>query len=933
MKGRVYGSLSFDGKERRWCVTCDPHVSARLKRVFAGLSTGSMGEHRLSDTADIARDLEWFVSRYPLTLVGDAAKRLRGRADEHRKRQQTIENIAAGHIPPIAVELAIPLREYQQQAVAIARQLKSLILADDLGLGKQMPVDTGVLTPSGYRRIGDLRIGDRVISSNGQATTVTGTYPQGVRPNYRMHLSDGASVESGDEHLWTVAYYIGGRRLHEITVTTEQLRTGATIETKWPNGVTGRLSLAKTKVYLPLLAAPVEFQEGPPLPLSPYLLGLLIANGSLAGNGTHVTCNTKDWAEIVGRLEGDGVNVGAVHVYGGATRAGINGVHPRLVSLGLNVLSAEKRIPPSYLLARPHERIALLHGLMDGDGSCSATGNRATYHSTARPLSEDVRLLVEQLGGTGHIHEYERSDEGKPTEYPVSVRLPPSITPFTVSRKQSRYRPKRRVNPTREVRRFEYSRDVESVCISVDADDQLFVTEHAILTHNTAVGVGLFADPSALPALVVTMTHLPTQWQNEIARFAPKLRTHILRKGTPYPLDLADTGGKGRQLGLPGAMPDVIITSYSKIAGWAETLAGRMKTLVLDEGQELRHSDSQRYGGAEHIARGAEYVLMTTATPIYNQGGEFHSVANIVRPDALGTREEFIREWCNQSYRAGSETIRDPKAFGEHVREIGLMVRRTRADVGRELKPLTRVMHHVEADLDALDKVSDACRELALFIVGRGASPLKLEGEARKGEAMLASEELSNKLRQATGIAKAPYVAEFVRMLAESETKIVLYGWHREVYRIWLEKLADLQPVMYTGSETAKEKDAAKDAFINGDARILIMSLRAGAGLDGLQKVCRTLVFGELDWAYGVHEQDEGRLDRDGQTEPVFAYYPTTDTGSDPIVLDVLGIKRNQLEGLRDPKMATIERLQLDPDRIKKLAAAYLDQRTKGQAA
>ena len=208
-----------------------------------------------------------------------------------------------------------------------------------------------------------------------------------------------------------------------------------------------------------------------------------------------------------------------------------------------------------------------------------------------------------------------------------------------------------------------------------------------------------------------------------------------------------------------------------------------------------------------------------------------------------------------------------------------------------------------------------------------------LEGDAKKAESLLASEELSNKLRQATGLAKAAFVADFVRLLVEQDERVLLYGWHRAVYDVWRDRLKDIGgfgigPAMFTGSETAKEKEAARTAFVEGVTPVLIMSLRAGAGLDGLQKVCRTVVFGELDWAYGVHEQAEGRVNRDGQPDPVVAYYLTTDTGSDPIVMDVLGIKRGQFEGLRDPKQ-----LQTDPDRIKRLAEAYLVQRGEPAAS
>lgn len=192
-------------------------------------------------------------------------------------------------------------------------------------------------------------------------------------------------------------------------------------------------------------------------------------------------------------------------------------------------------------------------------------------------------------------------------------------------------------------------------------------------------------------------------------------------------------------------------------------------------------------------------------------------------------------------------------------------------------------------------------------------------------------------MRQATGIAKAPYVAEFVRMLleSESEAKVVLAGWHRAVYDIWLEELKAYQPVLYTGTESERQKEESKRKFIDGLSQVLIISLRSGAGLDGLQySGCRTVVNGELDWSPAVHEQLEGRLDRDGQPGSVLSYYLISDFGSDPVVADVLGVKRQQLEGLRDPDgQRGLARLDTGGAHVKRLAEEFLKRKTAAEVA
>lgn len=422
----------------------------------------------------------------------------------------------------------------------------------------------------------------------------------------------------------------------------------------------------------------------------------------------------------------------------------------------------------------------------------------------------------------------------------------------------------------------------------------------------TVSAIGGMSAAGRLPVLVVTMTHLPSQWEREIGRFAPGLRVHILKSGQVY-----DLTKNGRE-----PFPDVIVSNYHKISGWAETLARHIRYVVFDETQELRRSGSDKYRAAELLASKADYRLGLSGTPIYNYGAEFWNILEILSPGSLGSREEFIREWCKSSLRPGNERLSDPKAFGAWLRREGLMLRRTRKEVGRELPSLSRIVETIPSDSEALERIKGSAVELAKTI-------LSLNPLAR-GEKFRAAEEFNMLMRQATGISKAPYVAQFVRLLVENGESVVLYGWHREVYGLWMELMKDLSPVLYTGSETPKEKERSKESFVSGEAKVLIVSLRAGAGLDGLQHASSTVVFGELDWSPGVHEQCIGRVFRDGQESPVMAYFLLADEGSDPVVSDVLGMKKGQIEGVRDPSADPIEDLSVDPDRIKRLAEEYL---------
>ena len=165
------------------------------------------------------------------------------------------------------------------------------------------------------------------------------------------------------------------------------------------------------------------------------------------------------------------------------------------------------------------------------------------------------------------------------------------------------------------------------------------------------------------------------------------------------------------------------------------------------------------------------------------------------------------------------------QSIGQYLRRQGIMLRRTRKEVGRELPALSKIPHEVESDAKALDAITGDAAALARIILRAN--------EQYRGEKMQAAGEFDRLLRQATGVAKAPYVAEFVRLLLESGQKVLLFGWHREVYSIWQEKLAAYNPVMYTGSESPSQKQAAKDAFISGDSQVMLISsarVRASTG-------------------------------------------------------------------------------------------------------
>lgn len=411
----------------------------------------------------------------------------------------------------------------------------------------------------------------------------------------------------------------------------------------------------------------------------------------------------------------------------------------------------------------------------------------------------------------------------------------------------------------------------------------------------------------ALPAVVVTMTHLPIQWQRELHRFAPDIRVHRIKTGKPYSLkDLKfNVDAEGVKHRVLGQLPDVVILNYHKLDGWVDTLGPMTKTLVFDEAQELRIAGSLKYNAARALAECAKVRIGLSGTPIYNYGAEIFSVLDALSPGVLGSRAEFYQEWCGGSSGGNDPSkvsVQDPIALGSFLRESGLMIRRTRAEVGRELPKLSIIRHVVECESRRIDEAAADVAEIARRVLARAGTNFEL---------MKMAGEINLRMRQATGLGKAAGVADLVQLLVESGERVVLYGWHRAVYEIWKSAFerARIAYAMYTGQEDERAKVASVKRFTAGEARVLIISLRAGAGLDGLQEVTKTVVAGELDWSPQVHAQDIGRVHRDGQRDPVFAYFAVAEEGSDPAIEDVLGLKEAQSTGIISPERAGIPQL------------------------
>lgn len=811
---------------------------------------------------------------------------------------------------------------YQKAGIAFARGKPGILFGDEMGLGKLHPVDTKILTPHGWKVIGELKIGDSVIGSNGFATKIKGVFPQGVKQSFRVRFSDGSSVQAGAEHLWTVAYWCGGKRLDELVLTTQQIqdRPKLTIKRGARESI---LDLAKTPLYLPMLSGPVHFQSTVEPPIKPYVMGLCLAHAYMQGDGICITVGTQDSQFTLDQIEGSGYGIGSAKPYGGAFRIGLPGFKNFIRELDLERLSGELFIPDIYKLACPQDRIDLLQGLMDSNGSVTRAKNRLTYHTTSFRLGADVQEIVESLGGIASVRTYDRIAEGKATEYQVRIRLPEWVKPFRLPRKVARYNPGRLASPCRTFIGVDYIRDADSVCISVEAEDHLYLTEHCILTHNTIEIIGVINDdPSIKKAIIVCPAKLKINWHRELTKWLIRpmnvaivdtdrtfqteadiwiINFEILHKyvdpeasflvGVGHPNDYgAYAQAKWKMEGERGhrrrnyhkLVPHGALTfcvphdrNLTQEEYWhvKQRPLNRLVDLVaVDEAHRIKDPKARQTVCTRAVF--SRRKIAATGTPMLNELGEVFELANFCSPVEFPNKWKFMEAYGGA--RAKSVTENSPEGQKLQLRlRSTVMVRRLKRDVMKDLPPKRRqvieIPHHEAAVSEEmatyrryLPKFEALSAQVELAKVCNSETDYQTALKGLKEGLRVAFEDMAA-LRAETARVKIPYILDFVSDALADGRKIIHFAHHRSVIEAVFNKFRQVAVLHYGGLDQTTAQMSV-DRFQNDDRCKLFSGSLKASGVGITLTAAQHEIFSEFDWCPAIMNQCEDRAHRIGAT-------------------------------------------------------------------
>ncbi|MFD4547584.1 helicase-related protein [Streptomyces sp. NPDC058466] len=485
------------------------------------------------------------------------------------------------------------------------------LLQGEVGSGKAQPLDSTVLTPAGFRRMGDLREGDEVVVPDGEIALIDGVFPQGERDVWRMVLSDGSSVECDDEHLWIVGTSGGWHRGQTPkTMTTREIR----LDMFKANG--------SSKWYVPA-ATPVDLGQDAGLPLDPYLFGLLLGDGSFRHDLRLSTIDDEIRDAVASAVAPDcrlvpvtgsrcDYTIQSKERSGGAR----NPVIQALRDLDLWATTSHgKFIPEDFKNTSIKNRLALLQGLLDTDGTVHKDGLGISLCSASLRLAEDVAWLVRSLGGRARVLP-------KKAAFHVSVALPAEYAPFRLSRKADRVCPRPKDNTFRRgIRAVEYVGRKPVQCISVAHPSHAYVTDNFTVTHNTMVALRAMltvVDAGGQAAMLAPTEVLAQQHHRSITEMMGELAEGGMLGGAEHSTKVVLLTGSMGAAARRQALLDLVTGEAGIVIGTHALIEDKVQfhdlgLVVVDEQHRfgVEQRDALRGKGKQ-----PPHLLVMTATPI-----------------------------------------------------------------------------------------------------------------------------------------------------------------------------------------------------------------------------------------------------------------------------------------------------------------------------
>lgn len=803
-------------------------------------------------------------------------------------------------------------KEHQIPAVKALLANPRFLLADDMGLGKCLSVNELAYTPNGKIRMGDIRVGDYVIGSDGKKTKVLEVYPQPIKDLYKITFNDGYSTICCKEHMWTVMSNNGSvnnknRETRYINLTVEQMLDENLIleqhGTGWNEKKTYKFkpyykqSNGQNKWQIPVVQ-PIEFETNYTLPIDPYLLGLMLGGGHITKYGSVIfDLHKDDFDEIFNDQP-----INEIKGYDNKRCNSIGTLKKEIKSLNLNgALSHTKFIPEQYKYASVDDRLSLLHGLMDTDGHCMKSKNGAfsgtEYCTVSEQLADDVADIVHSLGGIvrkkSKIGSYKKEDGTKvkcKVAYRLNIKLPSNMNPFRLKRKSDEYNPPKKYKVGRYIKNIQYHGQGESVCIKVDADDSLFTINHGIVTHNTFSAAAASVLGEFNQILIVCPASVKYNWKKELMFVGVPEDEITIVSGSQW-----NYKGKYHIINYDilknfHYKPKVLLgddgEDYSDVAPKSSLEMMNFDLVIADEAHYLMNKDSDRSQIFEDFVNKVPNLWLLTGTPIPNKIINFHNILKLLKHPLGDDWYFFAKHYCNGSAR-NRKVGKAIKQFWvykqpQHLDELKLniqdvMLRRLSDELDLPEKFTktvyvenlnTRYNEYLEVYRDWAEKNPDATHEMHI--------------------------DRLMELRVLISKAKVGVTIDLIENAISQGHKVIVFSCFTEsldmIHRHFYDKA-----VRIDGSVDSGKRQAIVNEFQKNDKIKLFCGNIIAAGVGITLTSANVEIFNDMSWVPADHAQAEKRAHRMGQEKDVHVIYPILDNSIDTIMYESLQRKKRAI--------------------------------------
>lgn len=748
-------------------------------------------------------------------------------------------------------------RPYQLEGINYLRTYGRRFLGDKPGLGKGGTLSTRILTPTGWTTFAAIKVGDKVLGSDGMQHIVTGVFPRGKLEVFKVSFQDGSTVVCDDDHLWCV-------QTHNDRVNGKGYRVKSLhdIRTK----ITDRGG--RRQHFIPMMS-PAKFATAAQLPIDAYVLGVILGDGCISQRVISVSIANKELLRtfsaalpenvFLSGIEGS-IDYNVVSEPRYAPNALVNAI--RQLKLA-GCTSDNKFIPKEYLLASIEDRINLLQGLMDTDGEIRLYDGHCEYSTVSKQLANDFVFLVQSLGGTAKTAVKQSTftykglrKNGKPC-YRISINLPSDIC---IARAKI-YLPKEKYLPYRVMTSIESVGQEEVVCISVDAPDQCYITDNCIVTHNT-LQASYAAEP---PVLIACPGYLSGQWADFLHECGC---SPVIAAGTRAEREaaLAERADwtiiniemmRGKSAGTASSIDTDADAGSSRRPRTPYHFEDRYRTLIVDESHHLRGRSSLQSLGALDIAKRTERVYLLTGTPIYNRPDDLYAQLRMLDPNRFTSYWNFVEAYCKSVEMPFGPQVRKGRPELKTLFERYALAR-DYTDVGIQLPELIKSVIRVDAPPD-WQRTYKAAKERYVLPDGSFAESTGV---------------ILHTLRRLTAVPKLRVLAE---LLADTDalTGSIIFCWYKDTAKA-IGTLLGIPCI--TGDDPAADRVAIAQA----DTCVVatIESLKEGANLGHMH----TVIFFELDHVPGRLYQALMRVRGRRVGGSIRVYYPLVRGSADEVI-------------------------------------------------